>query len=167
MKSRVERFTEHLRSHKALRAFTDGRVIVGSLVGVPLPAVQVSAINLPLDDEAIETEKTEPDELLIQVNGWCDGEDAHRGVVTLRDHLRQAFEKYKGETLTVIRENVSAAPPIDGSIYHRRKIGIDCKMVHGPPAKIRWSDRQDFSRIMNRDAMGNLLKPATSETAEG
>ena len=132
---RTNRFAKHLANYTPLKFFTDGRVIVGSLLNIGYPAVQVNAMNLAETFEG-SAEFAEPELLLLQVNGWCDGEDVYRKIKELREHLRQAINTFQAESVQVYHDCTGAAPPVDGSLHHRRRITVGVKLSAGelPPS---------------------------------
>lgn len=74
---------------------------------------------------------------VIQVDVWTDGKGGRARANELGELVRNRLSGYRGTfgtgvygTSRMIRNNTVAAPPIDGSDTHRRRVSMDFEIIH-------------------------------------
>ena len=74
---------------------------------------------------------------VIQVDVWTDGKGGRGRANELGELVRNRLSGYRGTfgtgvygTSHMIRNNTVAAPPLDGSDIHRRRVSMDFEIIH-------------------------------------
>jgi hypothetical protein len=73
----------------------------------------------------------------VQVDVWTDGTGGKAKANELGELIRNRLSGYRGQfgtgvygTSRMIRNDTVAAPPIDGSDNHRRRVSMDFEIIH-------------------------------------
>ena len=74
---------------------------------------------------------------VIQIDVWTDGTGGKSKANELGELVRNRLSGYRGQfgtgcygTCRLIRNNSLAAPPVDGSDVHRRRVSMDFEIIH-------------------------------------